>query len=77
MRRPAGEKRRKAHTKPPGEQVGSPRIPGLHRNIPIGPNGNPQIQLHKYHDTKYESVINSLPSLCLVIEVTNTTHCVV
>ena len=35
-RRPAGEKRREAHTKPSGEEVGSPRVPGLHRNISIG-----------------------------------------
>ena len=41
-RRPAGEKRSEAHTKLPGEQVGSPRVPGLHRNIPIGSSGKPQ-----------------------------------
>ena len=39
-RRPAGEKIREAHTKLPGEQVGS-RSLGLHRKIPIGPSGNP------------------------------------
>ena len=49
--------------------MGSPRIPGLHRNIPTGPSGNPQIQLHKYHDTEYESILNTL-----TFQYTHTSH---
>ena len=33
--------------------------------------GKPQIQLHKYHDTEYESILNSPLALCLVNEVTH------
>ena len=62
-RRPTGEKRRETHTKPRGEQVGSPRIPGLHRNIPISTSGNPRIQLNKYRDTEYESIFNMRPEI--------------
>ena len=48
------ERREWKHTRP-AEQMRS-RIPGLHKNTPIGPSGNPQIQLHK--DDEYESVFN-------------------
>ena len=38
--------------------MGSPRVPSLHRNIPIGSEWKPAHTLHKYHDTEYESILN-------------------
>ena len=34
------------------------------------PVETPQIQIHYYHDTEYESILNSPPALCLVNVVT-------
>ena len=57
IRRPAGEKTREWQTKLPGEELGSPRITGLHKTISIGSSGIPEVELHKTLDSDYEGIL--------------------
>ena len=60
------------YRRPPGEKYsdGSHQILVATKTSLLVPVETPQIQLHKYDDTEYESILNSLPALCLVNVVT-------